>query len=150
MTIDALLPFYRLTLVLHVISVILWMAGMLTLPWLYVEHARCSGDDPAALRFSGVERRLMKLAINPTMGAAWLFGTILILTPGAMSWSAGWWWTKLVADLLMSAFHGALSKWRRDFRRGRNTRTPGFYRGAAGIPVGLVGLIVIMVVMQPF
>ncbi len=150
MTIDALLPFYRLTLALHVISVILWMAGMLTLPWLYVEHARCSGSDPAAARFSGVERRLMKLAINPTMVAAWLFGTILILTPGAMSWSAGWWWTKLIAVLLMSAFHGALSKWRRNFRDGRNTRTPGFYRVAAGAPVVLVGLIVIMVVVQPF
>ena len=150
MTIDALLPFYRLTLALHVISVILWMAGMLTLPWLYVEHARCSLSDPAVPSLSGVERRLMKLAINPTMVAAWLFGTVLILTPGAMSWSAGWWWTKLIAVLLMSAFHGALSKWRRNFRDGRNTRAPGFCRVVAGIPVVLVGLIVIMVVVQPF
>ena len=150
MTIDALLPFYRLTLALHVISVILWMAGMLTLPWLYVEHARCSRSDPAAPRLSSVERRLMKLAINPTMVAAWLFGTVLILTPGAMSWSAGWWWTKLIAVLLMSAFHGALSKWRRNFRDGRNIRTPGFYRVVAGIPVVLMGLIVVMVVVQPF
>jgi len=149
MTIDALLPFYRLTLALHVISVILWMAGMLTLPWLYVEHARCSRSDLAASRLSDIERRLMKLAINPTMIAAWSFGSVLILTPGAMSWSAGWWWTKLIAVMLMSAFHGALSKWRRNFRDGRNIRTPHFYRVVAGIPVVLVGLIVIMVVVQP-
>ena len=57
MTIDALLPFYRLTLALHVISVIPWMVGMLTMPWLYVEHARCSGSGPAAARFFGGEWR---------------------------------------------------------------------------------------------
>ncbi|MGH7042610.1 MAG: CopD family protein [Acetobacteraceae bacterium] len=150
MTIDALLPFYRLTLALHVISVILWMAGMLTLPWLYVEHARLSrrGTDGACL--CDIERRLMKLAINPTMIAAWLFGVLLVLTPGAMSWSLGWWWTKLTAVVLMSAFHGALSQWRRAFRDGRNARTEVFYRIAAGIPVTLVVIIVVMVVTQPF
>lgn len=150
MTIDILLPFYRLTLALHVISVILWMAGMLTLPWLYVAHARVSGDGPDAVILCHVERRLMRLAINSTMYAAWLFGIALILTPGAMSWSAGWWWTKLVAVLLMSGFHGALSKWRRNFRDGVNARTPAYYRVAAGIPVVLTVIIVVMVVMQPF
>ena len=44
MMIDALLPFYRLTLAWHVISVIPWMVGMLTMPRRYVECARCSGS----------------------------------------------------------------------------------------------------------
>ena len=43
MMIDALLPFYRLTLAFDVISVIPWMVGMLTMPRRYVECAR----DPA-------------------------------------------------------------------------------------------------------
>jgi uncharacterized membrane protein len=51
MTFDALLPFYHLTLALHVISVIAWVVGVLTIPWLYLEHARCSGSGPAAARF---------------------------------------------------------------------------------------------------
>lgn len=150
MTIAALLPFFRLTLTLHVISVVLWMAGMLTLPWLYVEHAAIARGGAEGARLEAMEWRLMKRAINPCMYAAWLFGILLVLTPGAMSWSAGWWWTKLIAVLLMSAFHGLLSKWRREFRDGRNVRTAGFYRAAAGIPVVLMVVIVAMVVMQPF
>ena len=39
MTFDPLLPFYRLTLALHVIAVIPWVVGVLTVPRLYVEHA---------------------------------------------------------------------------------------------------------------
>ena len=69
MTIDALLPFYRLTLVLHVISVIPWMVGVFTVPWLYVAHARCSGSGPAAARFSGVERRRDATSPEKTSGA---------------------------------------------------------------------------------
>ncbi len=150
MTIEALLPFFRLTLALHVISVVLWMAGMLTLPWLYVEHAAAAVDGAESARLQAMERRLMKRAINPCMYAAWLLGVLLVLTPGAMSWSAGWWWAKLAAVLLMSGFHGILSRWRRDFRDGRHVRSPQFYRGAAGVPLVLLVVIVVMVVMQPF
>jgi len=150
MTIEALLPFFRLTLALHVISVVLWMAGMLTLPWLYVEHAGVAVDGPESARLQGMEWRLMKRAVNPSMYATWLFGILLVLTPGAMSWSAVWWWVKLIAVLLMSGFHGMLSRWRRDFRDRRNLRTPGFYRRVAGIPPVLLVVIVIMAVMRPF
>lgn len=150
MTIGFLLPFFPLTLAFHIISVVLWMAGMLTLPWLYVEHSAVSPRGEVAARLSDMERRLMKRAINPSMYATWLFGILLVLTPGAMSWSAGWWWTKLTAVVLLSGFHGILSKWRRDFRDGRNALTPRFYQGAALVPPVLLFLIVIMVVIKPF
>ncbi|HUZ64370.1 MAG TPA: CopD family protein [Acetobacteraceae bacterium] len=84
MMFDALLPVGRLTLALDVIAVIPWMAGMLTLPWVYVARARCSRSDPAAPCLSDVERRLMRRAIDPTMGAARLPGTAPILTPGGI------------------------------------------------------------------
>ncbi|MGH7119902.1 MAG: CopD family protein, partial [Acetobacteraceae bacterium] len=138
MTVEGLLPFFRVTLALHVISMVLWMAGMLTLPWLYVEHAGIAARGADGAWFQAVERRLMKRAINPCMYLTWLFGILLVLTPGAMSWSAGWWWVKLIAVLLMSGFHGILSKWRRDFRDGRDVRTPRFYRRVAGVPLVLL------------
>lgn len=149
MTFAALLPFFRLTLALHVISVILWMSGMLTLPWLYVQHARISPRAPEARVYAGLERLLMKHAINPTMFAAWTFGILLILTPGAISWSAGWWQTKFTAVIVLSGYHGLLSKWRRDLHDGRNVRSPGFYASLAGLPIAFVILIVVMVVRQP-
>ena len=72
-------------------------------------------------RFKVMERRLLKQIINPAMIATWTFGVLLVLTPGIIDWSAGWWHVKLAMVLLMSGFHGALSRWRRDFLEDRNT-----------------------------
>ena len=44
------------------------------------------------------------------MIAAWTFGILLVLTPGVIDWSAGWWHVKLTAVILMSALHGILSR----------------------------------------
>ena len=54
-----------------------------------------------------MERRLLKQIINPAMMATWTFGILLVLTPGIIDWSAGWWHVKLTMVLLMSGFHGA-------------------------------------------
>jgi protoporphyrinogen IX oxidase len=57
---------------------------------------------------------------------------------------------KLLAVLLLSGFHGALSKWRRDFLEDRNTRPQRFYRIANEVPTLLMVIIVVMVVVRPF
>lgn len=149
MTFAVLIPFFRETLALHVISVILWMAGMLTLPWLFAEHATLSPRSTEHEVLVGIERRLMRLAINPLMFAAWGFGILLILTPGAISWSAGWWQTKFAAVLVLSGYHGLLSVWRRRFRTARNVRGAAYYRAWALTPIVLAILIVVMVITQP-
>jgi putative membrane protein len=50
----------------------------------------------------------------------------------------------------MSGFHGALSKWRRQFLEDRNTRPQRFYRIANEVPTVLMAIIVIMVIVRPF
>ena len=72
-----------------------------------------------------------------------------MLTPGAVDWSAPWWHVKLTAVVLMSGFHGAMSKWRRDFLEDRNTRPHRFYRFANEVPTVLMIVIVIMAIAQP-
>ena len=44
MTLGALLPAYRELLALHVISVILWMAGMIMLPVIYARHVATDAE----------------------------------------------------------------------------------------------------------
>ncbi len=83
------------------------------------------------------------------MIATWLFGILRVLTPGAVDWSAPWWHVKLAAVVLMSGFHGAASKWRRQFLEDRNTRSQRFYRIANEVPTVLMIIIVIMVIAQP-
>ena len=134
----------------HVISLIAWMAGMFYLPRLYVYHCQVVPGSAESERFKIMERRLLKQIINPAMIATWLFGIILVLTPGVVLWSQGWWYVKLASVILLSGFHGAMSKWRKDFLNDRNRKSERFYRFANEVPTVLMIIIVIMVIVKPF
>ena len=142
---------YPWTKALHVISMVAWMAGMFYLPRLFVYHTALRPGSVESERFKVMERRLLKQIINPAMIATWLFGLTLVATPGVVSWSTdGWWHVKFAAVILMSGFHGAMSKWRREFLEDRNRRSHKFYRVANEVPTLLLIVIVIMVIVKPF
>jgi putative membrane protein len=134
---------------LHVISVIAWMAGMLYLPRLYVYHADAEKGSVQSETFKIMERRLYRGIINPAMVGAYLFGLIMIFA-GLIDWSQKWPWVKAAAVILLSAFHGMLGRYRREFAEDRNTRPSRFYRSINEIPTVLMIIIVIMVIVQPF
>ena len=146
MTIAAFAPWFHWFLAFHIISFTAWMAGMFYLPRLYVYHCQTTPGTAESERFKVMEVKLLRMIINPAMIATYIFGTLLILTPGAVNWHAAWWWTKIVCVLLMTGFHGALSRWRRDFLNDRNTRPEKFYRMANEIPTVLFIIIVLVVV----
>ena len=147
MTIDALLPFYRWELALHIIAFTAWMASLLYLPRLSVYHCEVAPGSAESARFKVMERRLLRQISNPAMIATWILGILLILTPGAVDWHAAWWWTKFVSVILMSGFHGACSKWRKDFLNDANMKPQRFYRIANEVPTVLLMVIVISVVV---
>jgi putative membrane protein len=149
-TIGFLAWLYPWTKAIHVIAVIAWMAGMLYLPRLYVYHCDLRTGSAESERFKVMERRLLRQIINPAMIVTWVFGVVLVLTPGVLGWSAGWWYVKLTAVILLSGFHGAMSRWRRDFLEDRNTRPQRFYRIANEVPTLLMVVIVVMVIVRPF
>jgi protoporphyrinogen IX oxidase len=150
MTIPALLPLYPWLKAFHIISMIAWMAGMLYLPRLFVYHCDTPRGSAESERFKVMERRLLKQIMTPAMIGTWLFGILLVLTPGVIDWHQGWWHAKLTSVILLSGFHGAMSKWRREFMEDRNQRSPRFYRIANEIPTVLMVVIVIMVIVRPF
>jgi putative membrane protein len=94
-----------------------------------------------------MERRLLKQICTPAMIATWVFGILLVLTPGAVDWHAAWWWTKLLCVILMSGFHGACSKWRKNFLNDANVKPEKFYRIANEVPTVLFVVIVMCVVV---
>jgi putative membrane protein len=147
MTINALIPFYRWELALHILAFTAWMAALFYLPRLYVYHCQVAPGSAESARFKVMERRLLKQIATPAMIATWTIGILLILTPGAVDWSAPWWWTKLTSVILMSGFHGACSKWRRNFATDANTKPERFYRIANEIPTVLFVIIVLSVVV---
>ncbi len=146
MTVEALAPWFHWFLAFHIISFTAWMAGMFYLPRLYVYHCQTTPGTAESERFKVMEVKLLRMIINPAMIATWIFGILLVLTPGAVDWHAAWWWTKIICVLLMTGFHGALSRWRRDFLNDRNTRSEKFYRIANEIPTILFIIIVLVVV----
>ncbi|SHJ00514.1 putative membrane protein [Roseomonas rosea] len=150
MTVDWLANLYPWTKALHLIAVFAWMAGMFYLPRLYVYHSTVPVGSETSEMFKVMERRLLRAIINPAMGAAWLLGITLVLTPGVVDWSAGWWHGKMAGFLGMSAFHGQLATARKRFERDERPKSERYWRAANEIPTVLLILIVVMVIVRPF
>jgi protoporphyrinogen IX oxidase len=137
----------------HIIAVIAWMAGMLYLPRLFVYHCAAETGSVQSETFKVMERRLLRAIINPAMVATWVFGLWLAwLGPDSRyGWFAsGWLWAKILLVLGLSAVHGLLARWRKDFAQDRNRHSQKFYRIINEVPTILMILIVLVVVLKPF
>lgn len=135
---------------LHIISVVAWMAGLLYLPRLFVYHCAAPAGSAQSETFKMMERRLLRAIMNPAMIAAYLFGALLLLTPGVVDWAQGWIYGKLLLVALMTLFHHALARWRKAFAADLNRRSQRFFRMANEAPTILLIAIVILVVVKPF
>jgi protoporphyrinogen IX oxidase len=133
---------------LHVIAVIAWMAGMLYLPRLFIYHCESEIGSKQSETFKVMERRLLKVIINPAMIVTWLAGLYLAF---AGHWlSAHWLHGKVLLVLVLSGIHGFFSRCVKDFAADRNTRSQRFYRFINEVPTILIIVIVILVVVKPF
>jgi putative membrane protein len=134
----------------HIIAIIAWMAGLLYLPRLFVYHAASKPGSEQSETFKVMERRLLRYIAAPAMIASWVLGLWLAFS-GAIDWSrGGWFLAKLILVLALSAFHGLLAVWTKDFAMDRNMRSARFYRIANEIPTILMIFIVILAVVRPF
>jgi putative membrane protein len=132
----------------HIIAVIAWMAGMLYLPRLFVYHCDAPVGSPQSETFKMMERRLLRLIINPAMIATWLLGLWL-------AWLGGWFFApwlhaKLVLVLAMSAVHGFFARWYKAFAADRNRYSQRFYRIINEVPTAILIAAVILAVVKPF
>ena len=126
------------------------MVSLLYLPRLFVYHCQTTTGSESSERFKVMEYRLSNQIALPAMFASLLFGTILVLTPGAVSWTDGWWYVKLASVVLLFGFHGACSGWRKAFLHDRNVKPQRFFRFANEVPTALMLIIVVMAIAQPF
>ena len=132
----------------HVIAVIAWMAGMLYLPRLFVYHCAAEPGSVQSETFKLMEGRLLKAIINPAMIAAWMLG--LWLAWYAEWYRSGWLQVKLLLVIGLSALHGMMVRWVRDFAHDRNRHSQRFYRIINEVPTVFMIAIVILVVVKPF
>lgn len=134
--------------VLHIISVIAWMAAMFYLPRLFVYHAEAGPGTPQSETFKVMEQRLLKAIMTPAMISSWIFGLWVAYEGGFFS--SGWLHAKLTLVLVMSGLHGYLARCVRQFAADANTHSSRHYRIVNEVPTVLMVLIVILVVIKPF
>ncbi len=134
---------------IHIISVISWMAGIFYLPRLFVHHSEkvpLHGETHDL--FCMMEMKLLKVIMNPAMISTWIFGLLLVLSPGVVDWSDVWPWIKAISVIGMTVFHMWLGKQRKNFISGRGVLEGRRYRIMNEVPTVLMILIVISVVVK--
>lgn len=146
---EFLMSHYLLLKALHIIAIIAWMAGMFYLPRLFAYHAEAEKGSDKSETFKVMERRLLRIIINPAMIAAFLFGGLMIAANPALA-QGGWFHAKMGLVVLMTACHGLFARWRKTFDRDQNVRPAKFYKIWNEVPTVLMIAIVILVVLKPF
>lgn len=132
----------------HIIAVIAWMAGMLYLPRLFIYHCEAPPGSAQSETFKVMERRLLRVIINPAMVLTWVLGLWLAWQAGLFT--AGWFQAKLALVLALSGVHGFFSGAVRRFAADANTVPQRAWRMWNEVPTVLMVGIVILAVVKPF
>ena len=133
---------------IHVIAVISWMVGLLYLPRLFVYHVENNSAESSKI-FKVMEKRLMKLIMNPAMIITWLSGLSVLWILGFNNIFSLWLSIKFLFVIVLSGYHGFLSKCLKDFESDRNKRSSKFFRVINEIPTIILIIIVFLVIFKP-
>ena len=132
----------------HLIFVVMWYAGLLYLPRLFVYHAM-SDDVIGIERFKVMERKLFAITNIGGVGAL-TFGLWLLIDYTWAAYSTSLWLTlKLTLVAVLIAFHLLCGKLMLDFRGDRNRHGHRYYRVFNEIPALILIAVVILVVVKP-
>jgi putative membrane protein len=133
---------------IHVIAVISWMVGLLYLPRLFVYHVENNSAESLKI-FKVMEKRLMKIIMNPAMIVTWLSGLSVLWIIGFNNIFSLWLSIKFLFVIVLSGYHGFLSKCLKDFESDRNKRSSKFFRVINEIPTIILIIIVFLVIFKP-
>jgi putative membrane protein len=133
---------------LHIIAVISWMVGLLYLPRLFVYHVENNNSESVKV-FKVMEKRLMKIIMNPAMIITWVTGLSILWVLGLNTILSLWLSIKFLFVIILSGYHGFLSKCLKDFALDRNTKSSKFFRSINEIPTIILIIIVFLVIFKP-
>jgi putative membrane protein len=139
---------YDIIKILHLISIISWLAGLLYLPRIFVYHCRVKYQTESDLLFQEMERKLLRYIMNPAMIASFIFGFYLAIQIGFEG--SIWLHVKITLVLILAGFHGFLASCRKKFASNKNQYSPKFFRIINEVPTLLMIGIIILVILKPF
>jgi putative membrane protein len=132
----------------HIIFVIFWIAGLFMLPRFYVYHQETVPGSDEEAKWAERERKLRNIIISPAMILVWVLGLALAYVTEA--WQQGWFITKFVLVLALSAYHGWMVGYGRKLAAGTRPVSGRAMRLMNEIPGIAVVLIVVLVIVRPF
>jgi protoporphyrinogen IX oxidase len=135
--------------VIHIVSVVAWMAGLFYLPRLFVYHRGVLSGSEASELFKVMERRLMVAIMRPAAVASLLSGALLFIA-GQFEVLQVWVLGKLSVVFLLIVYHGALEGYLQRFAREERVRDARFFRILNEVPTLLLIIIVVFIVVKPF
>lgn len=110
----------------HVISVIMWMAGMLYLPRLYVYHATTAPHSDVSNLMTTMERRLLLYIMHPAMASTIMLGATLAIIEKAYLF--GWFWIKMCLVACMVLLHLFFARCRKNFALNKRVHSALFFK----------------------
>lgn len=133
-------------LAFHLISVVMWFAGLFYLPRLFVYHSMTQ-DELGISRFKVMEK---KLYVMMTIGLflTFLFGFLLLREKPELIF-AGWFQLKLLLVLSLLVYHFYCGYIVKIFREDVNHRNHIFYRWLNEYPTVILIIVVILAFVKP-
>lgn len=141
--------YYEWIKAFHIIFMTAWMAGMFYLPRLFAYHAEVDISKKEDEKFKLMEKRLLRIIINPAMLFTILLGLMLVHIYGLYSLGV-WFYIKIIGVAILIILHILFARYRRLFANGQNKHSVKFYKIINEIVTITFIIIVIMVVVKPF
>ena len=140
---------YKLALTCHIISFTAWMAGMFYLPRLFAYHVEAAVGSPMSEQFKIMERRLLRIIINPAMISTWIFG-IWLGTQIDFGRPLHWFDAKFTLIIGMQLLHAFFARTRRKLANDERPRSARFYKIINELVTVVFVGIVVLAVFKPF
>ncbi|MBS0185674.1 MAG: CopD family protein [Proteobacteria bacterium] len=141
---------YLLFKSLHIIFFTCWMAGLFYLPRLFYYHVSNFSNPTFCSVFSTMERRLLKIIMNPSIILTYTFGIFLFCTPGVAASSNPFFYIKFICVLFLSLFHFFCIQWYRSLSKNYSPFAAKTYKFLNEIPSVLFIIIVFIAIFKRF
>lgn len=130
----------------HIISIVMWFAGLFYLPRLFVYHSM-THDENGNARFKIMEK---KLYVMTTIGffLTVVFGLLLLREEPRLIF-VGWFQMKLILVLSLIIYHFYCGYFVKIFRDNNNKRSHVFYRWWNEYPTIVLIIVVILAIVKP-
>tara|TARA_Y100000590_G_C15331624_1_gene867904 strand:- start:215 stop:631 length:417 start_codon:yes stop_codon:yes gene_type:complete len=135
---------FNIIKIIHILSIISWMAALLYLPRIFVYHANPKITDKTSNTFKIMEKRLYWYICTPAALSSWVTGFLLSYYIGFEIWL----FLKIIFVFILSIYHFVCGKWLKIFAENNNFHSEKYYRFANEIPTILLIIIIVLVVFK--